>query len=215
MDEENREQRNEQSGGDVNTGAPNNDWNQQKVHLGKEPMPDQEQNGYYYNSNPQNGAFYGNTTFQGNEQPGQGTSGAYTDPKGFSNGYSQGMYGGYAPNDNKDRSSITLGVVSLVLGVLSLLCFATCINWVMAIAAIVVGIIQIATKDNKGFAIAGIVTAILSILASIILSICLVANFNSFVDVLDSPYYQEQYRDLYDDIYESFEQEQHHSMKGL
>ena len=61
------------------------------------------------------------------------------------------------------------GIASMVLGIISLLLFCTCVNWITGILAIVFGILQLVRGREKGFAIAGIITAALSILLAIIL----------------------------------------------
>ena len=69
--------------------------------------------------------------------------------------------------------SVGFGIASLVLGILSLLLFCTCINWITGILAIIFGIIQIAQSRSKGLAVGGIVTAGLSMLFTVILYIIL------------------------------------------
>lgn len=47
--------------------------------------------------------------------------------------------------------SIGFGIASLVLGILSLLLFCTCINWLTGILAIIFGIIQIVKSEKRGW----------------------------------------------------------------
>lgn len=61
------------------------------------------------------------------------------------------------------KLSIGLGIASMVLGIVSLLCFCSGLNIITGIIAIVLGIVQIVTCEKKGMAIAGIVTAAISI----------------------------------------------------
>ncbi|MDD6194601.1 MAG: DUF4190 domain-containing protein [Lachnospiraceae bacterium] len=68
----------------------------------------------------------------------------------------------YSPAGKK--IGLGFGIASLVLGIVSLLCFCTCINIILAILAIIFGIIQIVSYENKGMAIGGIVTATISII---------------------------------------------------
>lgn len=61
------------------------------------------------------------------------------------------------------------GIASLVLGILSLILYCTCINILLAVLAIIFGIIQLVQKDSpKGMAIAGIITSCLSIVFFVI-----------------------------------------------
>ena len=56
------------------------------------------------------------------------------------------------------------GIASMVLGILALCTFCACINIPLAILAVIFGIIQLVAYEKKGFAIAGIITAVLSII---------------------------------------------------
>ena len=61
------------------------------------------------------------------------------------------------------KLSIGLGIASMVLGIVSLLCFCSGLNIITGIIAIILGIVQIVTCEKKGMAIAGITTAAISI----------------------------------------------------
>ena len=64
---------------------------------------------------------------------------------------------------------IALGVTSMVLGIVSLLLFCTCINFATAIAAIICGIVQISKNKEKSFAVVGIATAAISLVLALFL----------------------------------------------
>ncbi|MCR4674026.1 MAG: DUF4190 domain-containing protein [Lachnospiraceae bacterium] len=68
----------------------------------------------------------------------------------------------YGQNDKK----VGFGIASLVLGIISLVFFCSCINVITGVLAIIFGIIQIAKGKGmgKGMAIAGIITAVISII---------------------------------------------------
>lgn len=69
------------------------------------------------------------------------------------------------------------GIASMILGIVSLVLFCSCVNILLAIAAIIFGIIQLATPGSKkGMAIAGLITSILSILLFIIFAVTLVIS---------------------------------------
>lgn len=81
---------------------------------------------------------------------------------------------------------IALGVTSMVLGIASLLLFCTCINFATAIAAIIVGIVQISKNKEKSFAITGIITAVISlVLAAILWGVFAVGMTKSGVEFLE------------------------------
>ena len=75
-------------------------------------------------------------------------------------------------NDSNNATSgkkqgVGLGIVSMILGIISLLCFCSGLNVITGVIAIVFGIVQIVTCEKKGMAIAGIVTAAISIVLCI------------------------------------------------
>ena len=111
------------------------------------------------------------------------------------------------------------GIASLVLGILSLVLYCTCINILLAVLAIIFGILQLVQKDSpKGMAIAGIVTSCLSILFFII-SVVVFLSSTDLEEALDQgienriqqkfhidvPYYNDDFFDGdygdYDDSY--------------
>lgn len=113
----------------------------------------------------------------------------------YGNGYWQ------EPEKNENES-VGFGIASLVLGIVSLLLFCTCINWITGILAIIFGIIQITKTKQKGFAIGGIITAGVSLLFTIILYISLVIGaaasdmrYNDYYD-----YYYDYYDMDYNDV---------------
>ena len=71
-------------------------------------------------------------------------------------------------NATGKKIGLGFGIASLVLGIVSLLCFCTCINIIMAILAIIFGVIQIISYESKGMAIGGIVTATISIILFVV-----------------------------------------------
>ena len=77
------------------------------------------------------------------------------------------------------------GIASLVLGILSLVLYCTCFNLLLAILAIIFGILQLVqTGSPKGMAIAGIVTSCLSILLYVISLIVFISS-TDLEDVID------------------------------
>ena len=103
-----------------------------------------------------------------NQNAGDSGQNPYGEPQ--ENPYSSGQENPYGnpeePKYNATGKKIGrgFGIASLVLGIVSLLCFCTCINIVLAILAIIFGIIQIISYESKGMAIGGIVTATISII---------------------------------------------------
>lgn len=75
----------------------------------------------------------------------------------------QGDYS-YQNYEEPVQESMGFGIASMVLGIISLVLFCTCCNLLLAVLAIIFGIIHLVKcKSGKGFAIAGIITAGLSV----------------------------------------------------
>ena len=76
----------------------------------------------------------------------------------------------YYQKADQGASSTGFGIASMILGILSLVLFCTCLNIPMAIAAVIFGILQICRgQQARGMAIAGIVTAVLSVIALLVM----------------------------------------------
>ena len=112
-------------------------------------------------------------------------------------------------NKNRKSDSIGFGIASLVLGILALVFFCTCINVIAGILAIVFGIIQLTQYEKKGLAIGGLVTGIIGVLLTILLYTSVFVNYDpgmngyengSFGDIYDGIY-----NDIYDEVYQDIE----------
>lgn len=112
--------------------------------------------------------------------------------------------------DKKKGDGIAIGVASMVLGIVSLLMFCTCLNFILAITAIVLGIVQLNINKEKSGAIVGIVTGVASLVLSIILWMMFIIgaptdtyydSYDSYYDYYDS-YDSYDYNDSYYDYYE-------------
>ena len=129
----------------------------QNPQYGNPYPPNQNQNLQYGNPYPPNqnqNPQYGNPY-----PPNQNQNPQYGNP--YPPNYNQ------RPADNrKEEPGKGFAVASMVLGLISLVLFCTGINIITAILAIVFGIIHLVKqKQNHGMAVAGIVTAVVGILA--------------------------------------------------
>lgn len=93
---------------------------------------------------------------------------------------------------------IGFGVASMVLGIISLLLFCTCMNFLTGILAIIFGILQLMRNKEKAFAITGIVTAVLSMILGILLAVVFFVgmqgmNQNSYDDIFDYYYHGDEF----------------------
>ncbi len=103
--------------------------------------------------------------------------------------------------EQKRGNETIFGIASLVLGIVSLLLFCTCFNWITGILAIVFGSIQLVKHQEKAYAITGMVTAVLSLLFSIVLFTLLLSGIEHA-----GRSYEEFYRDyFYGDMYDSYD----------
>lgn len=116
---------------------------------------DYNQNGY---GQPAGGQNYNQNGY------GQPNGGVNYNQNGYNQtGYNQPPYGAATKSD-----STGFGIASLVLGIISIFTFFCCINYILAVIAIVLGIVQIVKSSKKGLAIGGIVTAVISIIGATI-----------------------------------------------
>ena len=135
-----------------NLGKP--DYSQMNYNSGAAGA-DYNQNGY---GQPAGGQNYNQNGY------GQPNGGVNYNQNGYNqNGYNQPPYGAATKSD-----STGFGIASLVLGIISIFTFFCCINYILAIIAIVLGIVQIVKSSKKGLAIGGIVTAVISIIGATI-----------------------------------------------
>ncbi|MDE6970494.1 MAG: DUF4190 domain-containing protein, partial [Eubacterium sp.] len=113
------------------------------------------QNGQYQQENPyQQNAGYGQ--YSQYQQNGYGQQGTYS------------QYQQYQKPDDRNQGT-GFGIASMILGILSLMLFCTCMNIPLAVAAVIFGILQY-TKgtQGRGMALAGMITAALSVVALIV-----------------------------------------------
>ena len=120
--------------------------------------------------------------------------------------YNNNNYGNYNVNAGQlmeKGDGVALGVASMVMGIISVLMFCTCINFPLSIVAIILGIIQIVKNKEKGYAIAGIITSAISIVLGIFLWLMLTVGMVDTVNDYDTPYDSYYYGDefYYDDYY--------------
>ena len=128
------------------------------------------------NPQPDNTAYaYGQTAYQQ----------AYQSEQSQPNAYQQAYYG----QTQAKGTGTGFGIASLVLGILSVFTFACCINYILAVLAIIFGIVQIVKNEKKGLAIGGIITAVISIVLGIAVSLYAV-NIAEKMQDPDSPFYQ-------------------------
>ena len=120
---------------------------------------------------------------------------------GQSNGSTEYNYGQPAGRYGSNKSeSEGFGIASLVLGIITVLLFCTCISWITGILAIIFGIIQLVKGNKKGMASVGLITGGIGFIASVILYILIF-----FTSLGSYSNYDDIYNHIYDDIYDDIE----------
>lgn len=165
------------TGGDTgNTGTDPHAYTEPEHTNESEPMysqPEQETTSYYSQQNYNQAQYdpnnlgkpdYSNMNYNQNQQ---GYNQQSYNQAGYGQpNYNQQPYG--QPGMVQKSDSNGFGIASLVLGIISIFTFFCCINYILAITAIILGAVQLVRSSQKGLAIGGIVTAGISILGSII-----------------------------------------------
>lgn len=95
------------------------------------------------------------------------TQGTYTQGAGGS--YQQNNTWQGAPYQQNSQPGNGFGVASMILGILSLVLFCTCLNIPLAILSVVFAIVHLNRRAGSGgFAVAGIITSVVSVILTII-----------------------------------------------
>lgn len=171
----------------------------QKANLEKNTVD----NPYYTNTSYGNGGTnynYGQANDSAGYNYGQ-PNGSAEYNYGQSNGSTEYNYGQPAGRYGSNKSeSEGFGIASLVLGIITVLLFCTCISWITGILAIIFGIIQLVKGNKKGMAIVGLITGGIGFIASVILYILIF-----FTGLGSYSNYDDIYNHIYDDIYDDIE----------
>ena len=160
----------------------------------------------YYQPN----SSYQTNTYSGPENAYSGRTNAYG---GTSNPYSGQANAGqqpyYGQAAGQKGTSTGFGIASLVLGILSIFTFACCINYLLSLLAIIFGIIQIVKSEKKGFAIGGIITAVISIIIATVMWVGMTMFVAEGMDSTDpdNPFqkYLEEYEQYYNESMDDLE----------
>jgi hypothetical protein len=155
----------------------------------------QEYQKNYQNQQNQPNSWQQNYNQQGYNQQNYNQQGYNYGPQDYGQPGYDNQYYGQAEQQKPDN--IGFGLTSMILGILSLLLFCSCINYILAVLAIIFGIIQLVRYQNRGMAIAGLVTAGLSIILATIMWI----GFSTMTIDENNPFYQylEEYQYGYDE----------------
>ncbi|MBR1390379.1 MAG: DUF4190 domain-containing protein [Lachnospiraceae bacterium] len=111
------------------------------------------------------------------------------------------------PPDDGPKVSNAFGIASLVLGILALVLFCTCINVIMGVLAIIFGIVQLVRGANRAMPIVGIVTGAVGIIAFFVYWIAIMGSA-SWDEIYNDPYsILEEYESDYDIDLDSYQED--------
>lgn len=158
------------------------------------PSTSQQENGSW--GNPQQGVYKeGEATYRGSYQESGGS---------YQNGYGQGGYN-YQNYEEPEKPGMGFGIASLVLGIISLVLFCTCINIPLAITALIFGIVHLVRcQEGKIFGVAGIITSVLSIVFFFVMVFALVLN-SDFQDSFQEEFQREFDRQMQQNLKGDYE----------
>lgn len=109
-------------------------------------------------------------------------------------------------NRKQKNDQTGFGIASLVLGIISVLLFCTCINLITGILAIIFGILQLVMSRQKGLAVGGIVTAGISILFTVILYLSMAVSGAAYDGYNDyNKNFYDDYQSYFDDYYDNYD----------
>ena len=131
----------------------------------------------------------------GNEQEGQYKSPQYTAQQ--MNGTEQNPYGTVP---QQDTSAGAMAVVSLILGILSIISCCVGIGVIFGIVAIILGGISLSKGRGKGVSIGGLVTGIVGTIFSIIMIIYFIFIGIGVSATMQDPEFMQEYEAIMDSI---------------
>lgn len=144
--------------------------------------------------NPGQGSGFGNDHGQENSTQGSYGQNIYREGSASYSGSYQENQDGYSYQsgyqyqnyDEPPKESMGFGIASMVLGIIALVLFCSCFNILLAVLSIIFGIIHLVRcRGGKGFAIAGIIMSVLSV----------IAFFVMWVSAFNSPVFQEEFQE--------------------
>lgn len=168
----------------------------------------QADNGGYNNENSyNNGNVYQNANAYNNVN-GNPNANAYNNTNAYQNMGATGADETWKqqylnPQQPKKEGGNGFGIAALVLGIISLILFCTCINLPLAVLAIVFAIVQMVKGGSgKGMAIGGLITAIASIVCFVVFYVLISIGA---IDASSDLYYDTPYEDFEDDMDDFFD----------
>lgn len=129
---------------------------------------------------------------------GEYTSAQYT--AGQTDNQNQQPYGSVQP---QEAGAGAMAIVSLVLGILSIVTCCVGIGLIFGIVAIILAGISLSKKRGKGVSIGGLVTGIIGTLLSLVIVIYMIMAGVAFGTMKDDPEFQKQFNEIIESMDEA------------
>ncbi len=113
---------------------------------------------------------------------------------------SQQPYGSVQP---QDTGAGAMAIVSLIMGILSIVTCCVGIGLIFGVVAIILAGISLSKKKGKGVSIGGLVTGIIGTLLSLVIVIYMVMAGVAFGTLKDDPEFQKEFNEIIESMDEA------------
>lgn len=147
---------------------------------------------------PDNNGQNEQNTSQSQQYTGEYTSAQYT--AGQTYNQDQQPYGSVQP---QETGAGAMAIVSLIMGILSIVTCCVGIGLIFGIVAIILAGISLSKKRGKGVSIGGLVTGIIGTLLSLVIVIYMIMAGVAFGTMKDDPEFQKQFNEIMESMDEA------------
>lgn len=146
-------------------------------------------------------------------QPDNGGQNEQTTSQQYTGEYSSTQYAGgqtyntsqqpYGSVQPQDTGAGAMAIVSLIMGILSIVTCCVGIGLIFGVAAIILAGISLSKKKGKGVSIGGLVTGIIGTLLSLVIVIYMVMAGVAFGTLKDDPEFQKEFNEIIESMDEA------------
>lgn len=147
---------------------------------------------------PDNNGQNEQNTSQSQQYTGEYTSAQYTAEQNYSQ--NQQPFGSVQP---QETGAGTMAIVSLIMGILSIVTCCVGIGLIFGIVAIILAGISLSKKRGKGVSIGGLVTGIIGTLLSLVIVIYIIMAGVAFGTMKDDPEFQKEFNEIMESMDEA------------
>ena len=145
---------------------------------------------------PDNNGQNEQNTSQSQQYTGEYTSAQYTAEQTYNQ--NQQPYGSVQPQETG-----AMAIVSLIMGILSIVTCCVGIGLIFGIVAIILAGISLSKKRGKGVSIGGLVTGIIGTLLSLVIVIYMIMAGVAFGTMKDDPEFQKEFNEIMESMDEA------------